>query len=104
MLKEKNNEITLEIQLITEWIREHRARRPLRTEAPMPNEHVALQSWRKVSYRLHQRRSELKMNLEKIQMHLRAATQKIEEMETEFFYFSIFPVIGLEPEMSSADA
>lgn len=105
-LKEKDLELTLEIQLVTAWIKEHRNSRPpgVDTLSSSSDEGKAYHSWRKVSCRLHQRRSELKEKQEKIQMHLRTVAEKIDEMETGFFSFPVFSDMALESELASAGA
>ena len=103
-LEKKKREVTLEIRLLTAWIGEHHTLRPLHFETPLSHDSSELRSWRKVSYRLHQRRSELKTKLENIQIHLRTVTQQIEEMDMEFFYFPVFSDIHLESEPVSAGA
>lgn len=104
-LEKKDRELTLEIQLLTAWIREHRALRPLRQDAPsLSPKSSELQSWRKTSTHLHQRRSKLKTKLENVRTHLRTAAQKNEAAETDFFCFPGFPDTDLESEPASADA
>jgi hypothetical protein len=105
-LKDKDRDLALEIELVTAWIREHRATRPIHTEtqtSPSP-EREEYRAWRIVSCRLHQRRSELKTKHEKNQTHIRAVARKIEELETGFPNFSVFADVAVESELISASA
>jgi len=105
-LAEKNRELTVEIELITAWIREHRETRPAFIEAFMstPAERSEYRSWRRVSCRLHQRRSELKTKQEKIWTHLLTMDRRIEEMETGIINFPVFSDITLETDLPTVDA
>lgn len=105
-LKEKDRDLALEIQLVTAWIKEHQETRPTHTETPSrpSHEREEYRSWRIVSCRLHQRRSELKTRQEKNQTHLRAVTRQIEELETGFSNFPVFADMALESELASAGA
>lgn len=104
-LEEKSRELSIEIQLITAWIEEHRKIWPARVEAILSpaGKRKAYQSWRKVSCRLHHRRSELKMEQERILMHLSAVNRRIEEMETTFSDFPVFSDTALATDLTSAD-
>jgi hypothetical protein len=105
-LKEKDRDLALEIQLVTAWIEEHRETRPVHTETPSSTsrEWEEYRSWRIVSCRLHQRRSELKTKQEKNQSHLRAVACKIEAPGTGFSSFPVFADMTLESELASAGA
>ena len=93
--KEKDRELALNIQLVTAWIEEHLESRPA-------YECRAYKSWRKASCRLHQKRSELKVKQEAIQVHLRATMIIIEEMESNFITSPIFWDQALERELITA--
>lgn len=105
-LAEKSRGLAIEIELITAWIQEHRETRPARIEAFMstPDERSEYRSWRKISNRLHQRRSELKTKQEKIWTHLLVVDRRIEETETGIINFPVFPDITLETYLSLVDA
>ena len=104
-LNTTKREITLEIQLITAWIGEHRTIRPDHAEASsLSHKRAKLRDWRKVSYRLHQRRSELKTELENIRRHLRVVAQTTEQPETDLFCLPFLLDMDLEPEPASAGA
>jgi hypothetical protein len=94
-LNVKDRELALNIQLVTAWIKEHMNNRPA-------YECKAYYSWRKASFRLQNKRSELKIKQEAIQTHLRATAQKVEEFETDFFTFPVFGDQTLESELFTA--
>lgn len=105
-LEKKTNDLSLEIQLITAWIKGHRERRPPRfgtilSPADKRNEY---RSWRIISFRLHQRRSELKTRQEKIRSDLLTVSQRIKEMETGFLDAPVYFDPTLETDLTSADA
>jgi DNA repair exonuclease SbcCD ATPase subunit len=105
-LDEKNRELTMEIQLITAWIKDHRQSRPARIESmsSASDERNEYRSWRKVSCRLHQRRSELKTKQEKIREHLQTVARKMEERETGILAFPVFHDVALETDLITVDA
>lgn len=105
-LTEKNREITIEIELLTAWIQEHREAGPHRNGALLlsSGEQEKYQSWRKVSCRLHQTRSELKAKQEIIRTNLLAVSLRIEEMETCISEFPFLFDTELTTDSTSADA
>jgi uncharacterized coiled-coil DUF342 family protein len=105
-LNEKDRELTTEIQLVTAWIKEHRENRPACIESisASPGERNEYRSWRRISSRLHQRRSELKTKQEKIRGHLQTVARNIENMETGVLVFPVFHDVSLESDLVSVDA
>jgi hypothetical protein len=105
-LTEKDRELTIEIRLTTAWIKEHRESRPARVESisSPSGERDEFRAWRRVSSRLHQRRSELKTKQEKIRGHLQTVARKIEEMETGILDFPVFHDVSLGADLISVDA
>lgn len=105
-LEKKNRDLSLEIRLITAWIKEHRESRPARFGAVLSpvNKRNEYRSWRMISFRLHQRRSELKTEQEKTRVHLLAINRRIEEMKTGYADFPVFSDIPLETDFASVDA
>lgn len=90
-LKDKESALALDIQLVTAWIREHLEDRPSYGS-------TEYHSWRRVSCRFHQKRSELKAKQDNIQLHLRVIAQKLDGMETSFSDFPFFWDLTFEPE------
>lgn len=104
--KEKDKKLSLEIQLITSWIKEHRESRPdlFSNVSSSSRKRSEYYTWRKVSCRLHQRRSELKTQQEKIRSHLIAVNRRIEEADSGNVNFTVFSDIALEPDSTPVDA
>lgn len=105
-LNKKNRELTIEIQLITTWIKEHRENRPACIESisSSSGNRDEYRSWRRISCRLHQQRSELKTKQEKIREHIQTTARKIEEMETGVVVFPVFHDVSHETDLISVDA
>lgn len=105
-LNVKDRDLAVEIQLVTAWIKEHRETRPDRIEVSMASadERNEYYSWRKVSCKLHQRRSELKTKREQVQMHIRTVEKKVDKLKTDFSGFPVFSDTGFNSNLLSAGA
>ena len=106
-LRQKENENTLEIELVTARIDEHRKARPSGADASSSvyrlNEY---RLWWKISCRLHQRRSELKTERDKLLTRLRAVEREIEALQKGLSGLQVCPdaAFGVEPALADVRA
>ena len=92
-LEDKDRELTEKIRSITLRISEHRKNGSIRTEwrPSDQKERDSYHSWRKISFHLHRRRSELKGEQGENRVHIERIREKLKILDDEMFSFTVFP-------------
>ena len=103
-LKEKDKVLVEEIHIITDQITAHRNSRFRDIQAldQSIRERRKYYEWRRTSFFMHNRRSELKTQREKIRVHIRMVSQHLEKLETNFLNFPVFMDLSFAEELTSA--